>query len=136
MQTRVGKYEIKKELGKGASATVYLATDSFTNTDVALKVIDPAALKDLHQGKLLRSQFINEASLAGKLNHPHIAAILDAVVAEDSGHIAIEYVPGGDLSQRIKANVLCSIGDTIQGSFKSVFALASAVRLAGVLLVI
>ncbi|MEO7729043.1 MAG: alpha/beta hydrolase domain-containing protein [Burkholderiales bacterium] len=70
MQTRIGKYEIKKKLGKGASATVYLATDSFTGADVALKVIDPAALKDLQQGKLLRSQFFNETSLAGKLINP------------------------------------------------------------------
>jgi serine/threonine protein kinase len=128
MPTSIGKYEIKKELGKGASATVYLATDTFTGTDVALKVIDPAALKDPQQGKIIRSQFLNEASLAGKLNHPHIAAILDAVVGEDSGHIAIEYVPGGDLSQRIKANALFSIGDAIQVVFKCCGALDYAFR--------
>src|SRR3954471_1541808 len=128
MLTRIGKYEIKRLLGKGASASVYLATDTFTNLDVALKVIDPAALKDLQQGRILRSQFLNEASLAGKLNHPHIAAILDAVVAEDSGHIAIEYVPGGDLSQRIKASALFSIGDAIQVAFKCCGALDYAFR--------
>jgi len=128
MLTSIGKYELKKVLGKGASATVYLATDTFTNTEVALKVIDPAALKDPQQGKIIRSQFLNEASLAGKLNHPHIAAILDAVVGTDSGHIAIEYVPGGDLSQRIKANSLFSIGDAIQVAFKCCGALDYAFR--------
>ena len=128
MQTRIGKYNIKKELGKGASATVYLATDSFAGTDVALKVIDPEALKDPQQGKIIRSQFLNEASLAGRLNHPHIAAILDAVVGDDNGYIVIEYVPGGDLSQRIKASVLFSIGDAIQIAFKCCGALDYAFR--------
>ncbi|MDB5808045.1 MAG: cyclic nucleotide-binding protein [Betaproteobacteria bacterium] len=128
MLTRIGKYEIKRLLGKGASASVYLATDTFTNLEVALKVIDPEALKDLQQGRILRSQFLNEASLAGKLNHPHIAAILDAVVTEDSGHIAIEYVPGGDLSQRIKANALFSVVDAIQVAFKCCGALDYAFR--------
>ena len=40
---------------------------------------------------------MNEASLAGKLKHPHIAQILEAVMQEDSGYIAMELVTGGDL---------------------------------------
>jgi serine/threonine protein kinase len=128
MVTQIGKYEIKSVLGKGASATVYLATDTFTDTPVALKVIDPAALKDPQQGKIIRSQFLNEASLVGRLNHPHIAAILDAVAGEDSGHIAIEYVPGGDLSQRTKSGAHFSTGDAIQVAFKCCGALDYAFR--------
>ena len=128
MLTRIGKYELKGVLGKGASATVYRAIDTFTNAEVAVKVIDPAALKDPQQGKIIRTQFLAEASLAGRLNHPHIAAILDAVVGEDSGYIAIEYVPGGDLSQRTKPNALFSIGDAIQVGFKCCGALDYAFR--------
>ena len=128
MLTRIGKYELKEVLGKGASATVYRAIDTFTNAIVAVKVIDPAMLKDPVQGKIIRTQFLNEASLAGRLNHPHIAAILDAVVGEDSGHIAVEYVPGGDLSQRNKADSLFSIGDAIQVGFKCCGALDYAFR--------
>ena len=128
MLTRIGKYELKGVLGKGASATVYRAVDTFTNAEVAVKVIDPAALKDPVQGKIIRTQFLNEASLAGRLNHPHIAAILDAVVGEDSGHIAIEYVPGGDLGPRTKPNGLFSIGDAIQVGFKCCGALDYAFR--------
>ena len=128
MLTRIGKYELKGVLGKGASATVYRAIDTFTNAEVAVKVIDPAALKDPVQGKIIRTQFLNEASLAGRLNHPHIAAILDAVVGEDSGHIAVEYVPGGDLSQRTRPNGLFSIEDAIQVGFKCCGALDYAFR--------
>ena len=67
MLTRVGKYEFKNELGKGASATVYRAIDTFTNIEVAVKVIDPEALKDPVQGRIIRTQFLHEASLAGRL---------------------------------------------------------------------
>ena len=128
MLTRVGKYELKNVLGKGASATVYRAIDTFTNTEVAVKVIDPEALKDPVQGRIIRTQFLNEASLAGRLIHPHIAAILDAVVGTDSGHIAIEYVPGGDLSQRNKPESLFSVADAIQVGFKCCGALDYAFR--------
>ncbi|HEV7821240.1 MAG TPA: serine/threonine-protein kinase, partial [Burkholderiales bacterium] len=128
MLNRIGKYELKNVLGKGASATVYRAIDTFTNAEVAVKVIDPAALKDPVLGNIIRTQFLNEASLVGRLNHPHIAAILDAVVEADSGHIAIEYVPGGDLSKRNTPGALFSIEDAIQVAFKCCGALDYAFR--------
>ena len=46
MPGQLGKYELKKQLGKGASSTVYLATDTFTTNDVALKVIDVSLFRD------------------------------------------------------------------------------------------
>jgi len=128
MLNRVGKYELKSVLGKGASGTVYLAVDTFSDAEVAVKVIDPAVFKDREQGKIVRTQFLNEASLAGRLNHPHIAAILDAVVTDDSGHIAMEYVPGGNLSKRADAQNLFSIEDAIQVGFKCCSALDYAFR--------
>src|SRR5687768_8501410 len=118
MPDRVGKYELLRVLGQGSSGTVYLARDTFSKAEVAVKVIDPAVFVDREKGKLLRTQFLNEASLAGRLNHPHIASILDAVVTEDSGHIAMEYVPGGNLSKRTSAPNLFSIEDAIQVGFK------------------
>ena len=128
MLSRVGKYELKKVLGKGASATVYLGIDTFTNAEVAVKVIEAGVFTDPQQGKFLRTQFLNEASLAGKLTHPHIVSILDAVVTEDSGHIAMEYVAGGDLSQRTAPQNLFSTEDAIQVGFKCCGALDYAFR--------
>ncbi len=124
MLNRVGKYELKSTLGTGASGTVYLAVDTFSNTEVALKVINPAVFED----PAIRAQFLNEASLAGQLHHPHIVSILDAVVTDDSGHIAMEYVPGGNLAKRASAPNLFSIEDAIQVGFKCCGALDYAFR--------
>ena len=125
---QIGKYQLRKELGKGASGTVYLALDTFSGGDVALKVLDPKVVASADFGETLTAQFLNEASLAGNLAHPHIAAILEAVVEKDSGYVALEYVPGGDLSQFTTPGKLLSREDAIQIAFKSCGALDYAFR--------
>jgi serine/threonine protein kinase len=126
LSLQIGKYDIRKQLGKGATGTVYLAVDTFSGKEVALKVIEPEVFKDPEFGAVYRSQFLNEASLAGKLRHPYIVAILDAVVLEDSGHIAMELVSGGDLSQYVSADTLLPVADVMQIGFKCCGALAYA----------
>ncbi|HXZ54296.1 MAG TPA: serine/threonine-protein kinase [Burkholderiales bacterium] len=125
---QVGKYEIQRALGKGTTGTVYLARDTFTGSEVALKTIEPEVFRDPEFGSVYRTQFQNEASLAGKLRHPHIVAILDAVVAEESGHIAMEYVPGGDLSKHIAPDKLLPVADVLQIVFKCCGALDYAAK--------
>lgn len=125
---RIGKFQLKKVLGKGASGTVYLALDTFTGRDVALKVLDPELVRSPDFDRMNIVQFMNEASLAGKLTHPHIASILEASVSEDSGYIAIEYVPGGDLSQYTTPENLLSQESAIQIAFKCCGALDYAFR--------
>ncbi len=128
LSLQVGKYEVQKALGKGATGTVYLAKDTFTGKEVALKTIEPEVFRDPEFGTVYRAQFKNEASLAGKLRHPHIVAILDAVVQEDSGYIAMELVTGGDLSKRVAADKLLSVADVLQIGFKCCGALEYAAR--------
>lgn len=128
MDSHFGKYELKSLLGKGASASVYHALDTFSNDEVALKVIDPAVFQDAEFGALLRKQFLKEASLAGKLHHPHIASILDAVVTEDAGYIVMEYVPGANLARHTANANLLSAEDAIQVAFKCCGALDYAFR--------
>jgi len=125
---RIGKFEISRQLGKGASGTVYLALDTFEQKEVALKVLDPEfiAAEDLEKTHL--KQFMNEASLAGHLSHPHIAAILEATVNEEYGYIAMEYVPGGDLSQFTAPGRMIAVEDTIEIAFKCCGALDYAFR--------
>jgi serine/threonine protein kinase len=125
---QIGKYEIRRELGKGATGTVYLAVDTFSARQVALKVIESDVFRDPEFGSVYRSQFLNEASLAGKLKHPHIVGILDAVVQEESGHIAMELVTGGDLSQHASPDRLLPVGDVLQIAFKCCGALEYAFR--------
>jgi serine/threonine protein kinase len=125
---QVGKYEVQKLLGKGATGTVYLAKDTFTGKEVALKTIEPEVFRDPEFGTVYRSQFLQEASLAGKLRHPHIVSILDAVVGEDSGHIAMELVLGGDLSKHVTPGALLPVPDVLQIAFKCCGALDYAAK--------
>ena len=107
---RIGKYEIKRLLGEGATGSVYLAADPFLQRDVALKVMkklpsDPEAAR-----RQLRF-FQNEAALAGKLRHPHIASILDAGVEDVSGaeplrYLVMELVEGEPLSRYCRHDAL------------------------------
>ncbi len=125
---QVGKFQLKKLLGKGASATVYLALDTFSGNEVALKVLDPELVQGADFDRSTTMQFMTEASLAGKLSHPHIVSILEASVNEDSGYIALEYVPGGDLFQYTTPGRLLSPEDAIQIAFKCCGALDYAFR--------
>ncbi len=124
----VGKYELRRKLGTGASSTVYLAADTFTQNEVALKVIDSKLFRDPARGKNLRTQFQNEASLVGKLEHPHIVPITDAVVTDDLSYIAMEYVAGGNLSAHTDAKKLLPVEHAIEIGFKCCGALDYAYR--------
>jgi serine/threonine protein kinase len=128
LNLQVGKYEVHKLLGKGATGTVYLAKDTFTGNEVALKTIEPEVFRDPEFGTVYRAQFLNEASLAGKLRHPHIAAILDAVVEKNSGYIAMELVSGGELSQFVTPDKLLPVADVLQIGFKCCGALEYAFK--------
>jgi eukaryotic-like serine/threonine-protein kinase len=132
LDLQVGKYEIQTLLGKGATGTVYLAKDTFTGRQVALKTIEPEVFHDPEFGAVYKTQFQNEASLAGKIRHPHIVTIFDAVVGEDSGHIAMEVVTGGDLSQYVKPEALLPAADVLQIGFKCCGALDYAYREQGI----
>jgi serine/threonine protein kinase len=125
---KIGKYQLNKIIGKGGSCTVYHATDTFSEIEVALKVMDMSEANSPNFDQSNFMQFMTEATLAGQLTHPHIAAILEAAVTDDYGYIAIEYVPGGDLSNYTKLGSLVSQEDAIQIAFKSCGALDYAFR--------
>ena len=126
---RIGKYDIKQKLGEGATSTVYLGHDSFAGRDVAVKVIFPEVLKDREKGRLYRHLLVNEASLAGKLLHPHIVQIFDAVIDDDQSYIVMEYVPGGTLEQFCSPRNLLPINRMVEMIFKCTRALEYANRL-------
>jgi eukaryotic-like serine/threonine-protein kinase len=94
----LGRYEIERELGKGAMGTVYLGRDPKINRVVAIKAIPLA--EEFEESDLLeaRARFFREAEMAGRLNHPAIVTVHDA--GEDRGlaYIAMEYLRGQHLS--------------------------------------
>jgi serine/threonine protein kinase len=125
---KVGKFEIIKELGKGATSAVYHAYDPFQNRQVAIKVVFPEALGDKEHGKRYKKLFVTEASLAGKLSHPHIVAIFDAAADEDGSYIVMEYVDGTTLEQYTRHDNLLPIQRTIEIVYKCARALEYASR--------
>ncbi len=120
---RIGKYEIRHKLGAGATSAVYLAWDPFAKRQVAVKRIFPEVLKDPDKGRLYRHLLINEASLAGKLIHPHVVQIYDALVDEDQGYIVMEYVAGGTLERHCSPEALLPIEKVVEIVFKCTRAL-------------
>lgn len=126
---KIGKYEVRGKLGEGATSNVWLAWDPFAQRDVAVKVIFPEVLQDKERGRLYRHLLINEASLAGKLMHPHIVQIYDAVVDEEQSYIVMEYVPGGTLEQFCRPDNLLPIDRLVEIVFKCTRALDYAYHL-------
>ncbi len=105
---RLGRYELERELGRGAMGTVYLGRDPRINRVVAIKaipIVEEFAEEDLAEA---RARFFREAEMAGRLNHPGIVTVHDA--GEDGGiaWIAMEYVPGHLLSEYAVSDRLLS----------------------------
>ncbi len=129
MKKKLGKYELISKLGEGATSTVYLGRDPFAQRDVAIKVASPGILRDPEKGRLYSNLFLNEASLIGKLNHPHIVQIFDAVVTEDLCYIVMEYVAGGTLDAHTEPGHLLPVDRVVELIFKCTRALDFAYRL-------
>ena len=125
---RIGKYEIIKELGRGATSVVYKAYDTFQDREVAVKVVFPDALGDLEYGRRYRKLFVTEASLAGKLSHPHIVAIYDAVAEDEASYIVMEYVDGTTLEPYARVDHLLPLTRVLEIIYKCARALDYAAR--------
>jgi len=120
---RIGKYQVVRKLGEGATSEVHLCHDPFANRQVAIKVVFPDSLTDEENRKLFRKLFINEASLAGKLEHPHIVQIYDAVVDEGLSYVVMEFVDGGTLEPHCVPGALLPVDKIVQIIFKCTRAL-------------
>jgi len=92
------RFRLLRELGRGATATVYLARDEALNLDVALKVLHPQ-LSGSGRSDALR-RFFADARLAAAVRHPGVVAIYD--VDEAARAVAMECIPGGTLRQRLR----------------------------------
>lgn len=114
----LGKYTLTKKLGQGATSTVYLGFDPFAKREVAIKILKQEILNDPRMGKLYQRQLDNEASLAGKLSHPHIVSIYDAMIGDDASHIVMEYVSGGTLEKYAEPDNLLPVDRVVEYMFK------------------
>ena len=93
----LGRYQVEKELGKGAMGVVYLGKDPKIGRVVAIKTM---ALSQEFEGEELtdaRERFFREAETAGRLQHQNIVTIFDAGEEHDLAYIAMEFLKGKDL---------------------------------------
>ena len=96
LQETIGKYPVLREIGSGATSRVYLARDPFADRDVAIKVLLPGKGADPETERMQHKSFMTEASLAGKLNHPHIVDIYDAVIEAERSYLVMSTTTGRD----------------------------------------
>lgn len=129
IQPNIGKYEVIRELGRGAMGIVYLGHDPFAGRDVAIKVALPEALRDERQGARYRKMFFNEAKVAGMLKHPNVIQVYDAGVEDEIAFIVMEYISGDrSLYDHTRSGSLLPMEDVVRIIFKSVRALDYAHR--------
>lgn len=98
--TKIGKYQIESELGRGGMAVVYKAIDTTNGATVALKVLPPTLAT--HENTLQR--FIREGQNAARLQHENIVQIYEAGAADGYNYIAMELVHGQPLDEQIAEN--------------------------------
>jgi len=95
---KIGKYEIRSELGRGAMGIVYLGYDAVIERPVAIKTMNAEAFEEEEQ----KQRFLREARSAGAMQHPNIVTIYEMGMEGDTPYIAMEYVEGQDLTALIK----------------------------------
>lgn len=128
MTERIGKYEVIRPLGKGATATVYLARDPDTDNEVAVKLIrldnDNAAMR-----RRLAKLFQIETQVAKRLNHPNIVKVYDAVVEEKRAYLVMEYVKGQPMDEFCTIDKLLPMHRVVGIIFKCCMALDHAYKM-------
>lgn len=113
-QLILGRYQIEKELGKGAMGVVYLGRDPKIGRVVAIKTMALAEEFDSADLDEARKRFFREAETAGRLSHPHIVTIYDAGEEHDLAYIAMEFLKGQDLSPYTQPERLLSARRAIE----------------------
>jgi len=105
----LGRYEIEKELGKGAMGVVYLGKDPKIGRVVAIKTMALAEEFEASELDDVKARFFREAETAGRLNHPNIVTMYDAGEEHDLAYIAMEFLKGKDLAPHTKPDNLLSL---------------------------
>ena len=119
----LGRYEVEKELGKGAMGIVYLGKDPKINRVVAIKTMALSQEFEADEVDEVKERFFREAETAGRLNHPNIVTIFDAGEEHDLAYIAMEFLKGADLAGHTKGDNLLDIKTVLDVIIKSADAL-------------
>jgi serine/threonine-protein kinase len=99
-ELRIGSYRLVQQLGAGGMSSVFRAIHAETGHEVAVKILPRALAKN----PTLLQRFLREAKSAESLEHPNIVSIYDRGVDQGRHYLVLEYVPGGDLHERVRDN--------------------------------
>lgn len=123
LPARIGKYRVISRLGEGATSEVFLARDPFRDTQVAIKRLRGGLAPDSVEGQYNAHFFAAEAALVGRLQHPNVVQLLDAVAEGPTPYLVMEYVPGETLRPYCRADQLLSLETIVEIAFKCAMAL-------------
>ena len=124
----IGKYRVVRKLGEGATSEVFLAHDPFNAVDVAIKRVRSGLLADSRESHFQQRFFAAEAALVGRLHHPNVVQILDAVADAEAPYLVMEYVDGGTLRRFCRADRLLPLQQVLEIGFKCAMALGYCFR--------
>ena len=122
------RYEVRAEIGHGATGTVYFAWDTFAQREVALKVAHAQIFNDDPDQNLVRKAWLNEVHLAGNLHHPYIVEVYDAGFGDDCAYLVMEYLPYGTLEPFTRPGNLKPVSEVLDIAYKCASALDYACR--------
>jgi hypothetical protein len=129
LPAHIGRYQVLKRLGEGATSDVFLARDPFQGVDVAIKRMRAwASPADAPSSDFSNRFFSAEAALAGRLHHPNVVAIVDAVSEEAAPYLVMEYVPGVTLKHFCRSDRLLPLDQIVELGFKCAMALSYVYR--------
>ena len=127
---RIGRYRVLRLLGEGATSEVFLARDEFNHRDVAIKRVRWPAVRDAADDDNYQERFFAaEAALAGRLKHPNVVEILDAVPDPVAPYLVMEYVPGETLRRYCRPDQLLALETIVEIGFKCAMALGYVYRI-------
>ncbi len=126
---RIGKYLVIARLGEGATSEVFLADDEFAQRLVAIKRVRAATPGESVENHYRERFFAAEAALVGKLQHPNVVKIFDAVPDPDQPYLVMEYVPGDTLRRFCRPDALLPLDQIVEIGFKCAMALGYVSRL-------
>ena len=124
----IGKYRVLRKLGEGATSEVFLCHDDFQDLDVAIKRVRPVVIGDAHDSRYFERFFAAEAALVGRLKHPNVVQIFDAVPDPVEPYLVMEYVAGNTLRPYCRADQLLSLELIVELGFKCAMALGYVYR--------
>ena len=128
LPSHIGKYRVLRRLGEGATSEVYLARDDFHDREVAIKRVRSGEGRSAAETHFAAHFFAAEAALVGRLNHPNVVQLHDAIDDGVAPYLVMEYVSGVTLRTFCQPDHLLPLEQVVEIGFKCAMALAYVYR--------